>query len=54
MKIEKKYAGKWIAIKNSKVIDSEKTLTKLTKKVEKRIDKKSLRFTLVPNGLIAG
>lgn len=54
MKIEKKYAGKWIAIKNSRVIVSEKTLTKLTKKVEKRRDKNSLRFTLVPNGLIAG
>jgi len=54
MKIEKKYLGKWIAIKNEKVIESEKTLTKLTKKIEKRTDKSTLRFTLVPNGLIAG
>ncbi len=54
MKIEKKYAGKWVAIKNSKVVDSGKTLTKLTKKVENRSDKKSLRYALVPSGLIAG
>lgn len=54
MKIEKKYAGKWVAIKNNRVIESEKTLTKLSEKVEHRIDKNSLRFTLVPKGLIAG
>lgn len=54
MKIDKKYSGKWIAIKNNKVIESGTTLTKLNKKVEKRIDKGTLRFTLVPNGLIAG
>lgn len=54
MKIEKKYAGKWVAIKNSKVIESGKTLTTLTKKVENRKDQKSLRFTLIPNGLMAG
>lgn len=54
MKIEKKYAGKWIAIKNSKIIDSGKTLNALTKKVAERKDQKKLHFTLVPNGLIAG
>ena len=54
MKIEKKYAGKWIALKNDKVIASESTLTKLTKKTEKRKDQGALRFTLIPNGLIAG
>ena len=54
MKIEKKYAGKWVAIKSSQIVESDKTLTKLTKKVESRKDKQSLRFTLIPNGFIAG
>lgn len=54
MKIEKKFLGKWVAIKNDKVIESDKTLTKLSKKVENRKDQKSLYFTLIPNGFIAG
>lgn len=54
MKFEKKYAGKWVAIKSSEVVESDKTLTKLTKKVETRKDSNSLRFTLIPNGIIAG
>lgn len=54
MKVEKKYAGKWVAIKNSKIIASDDTLTKLSKRVESRNDQKNLRFTLIPNGFIAG
>jgi len=54
MKFEKKYAGKWVAVKSSKVIASDKTLTKLTKKIESRKDQKKLHFTLIPNGFIAG
>ncbi|MBD3331072.1 hypothetical protein GF354_06150 [Candidatus Peregrinibacteria bacterium] len=54
MKIEKKFAGKWVAIKNEKVVESDNTLTRLSKKTETRKDKKSLYFMLVPNGLIAG
>ncbi|MBI2634098.1 hypothetical protein HYW82_00305 [Candidatus Peregrinibacteria bacterium] len=54
MKIEKKFAGKWIAIKNNKVVESDKTLTKLTKKTATRKDQKNLYYTLIPNGFIAG
>jgi hypothetical protein len=54
MKVEKKYVGKWVAIKNEKIIDSDITLGKLSKKTEVRKDKDGLRFTLVPNGFIAG
>jgi hypothetical protein len=54
MKFEKKYVGKWVAVKSSQVVASDKTLTKLTKKVEGRKDQKNLRFTLIPNGFIAG
>ncbi|MBI2638414.1 hypothetical protein HYW83_02385 [Candidatus Peregrinibacteria bacterium] len=54
MKIEKKFAGKWVAIKKDKVVESDLTLTKLSKKVENRKDHKSLHFTLIPNGFIAG
>lgn len=54
MKIEKKYAGKWVAIKSEKVVASDVTLTKLTKKVETRKDSPALRYTLIPKGFIAG
>lgn len=54
MKIEKKFQGQWVAIKNEKVVESDKTLKKLNKKTEGRKDKNSLYFTLIPNGLIAG
>ncbi len=53
-KFEKKYAGKWIAIKNSSIVESDGSLKKLYKKVESRNDEKSLRFTLVPKTCIAG
>lgn len=51
MKIDNKYGGKWVALKNDKVVASDKSLSKLTKKVEKQ---KDAFFMLVPNGLIAG
>ena len=54
MKFDKKYAGKWVIVKNNKVIKSDKTLIKLTKKIGNRKDRNNLRFTLIPNGLIAG
>lgn len=54
MKIEKKFAGKWVAIKNGKVVESDKTLTKLTRRTEVRKDQESLYFTLIPNGFMAG
>ena len=33
MKFGEEYLGKWVAINNNKVIASDKTLTKLTKKL---------------------
>lgn len=54
MKFEKKHLGKWVAIKNSKVVESDSTLTKLSKKTCKRKDHKNLRFTLIPKNLMAG
>jgi len=54
MKFEKKYAGKWVALKSTRVVANDETLKKLTKKIEDRKDQKSLRFTLIPNGFIAG
>ncbi len=51
MKIDNKYTGKWVAVKNDKVVASDKSLNKLTKKVE---NLKDALFTLIPNGLIAG
>jgi hypoxanthine-guanine phosphoribosyltransferase len=54
MKVDKKYSGQWVAIKNDKIVDSGKTLGVLTKKTDSRKDKQNLYFTLIPKGLIAG
>lgn len=53
MKFESKYLGKWVAIKDNKVIASDTTLTKLSKKL-KAEDSSKLRYTLIPRNLIAG
>jgi len=54
MKFESKHAGKWVAAKDDKVIATDKTLTKLMKKVKEKEDKSTLKFALVPKGFIAG
>lgn len=54
MKFDKKYTGKWVAIKNDKVVADDASLKKLTKKIDSRSDKNNLRFTLIPDGFIAG
>ena len=54
MKFDKQYLGKWVAAKNEKVVDFDKTLVKLRKKVDSRKDKDELRFVLIPQGHIAG
>jgi hypothetical protein len=54
MKFEPKHSGKWVAVKNSKVIASSKTLKEVSKATANRKDQSSLRFTLIPKGLIAG
>lgn len=53
MKFDSKYLGKWVAIKNEKVVASDKTLTKLRKKIPLKNEGK-VRFTLIPKSLIAG
>lgn len=54
MKFDKQYLGKWVATKNEKVVGSDKTLLKLTKRLESRKDSDELRFALIPKGHIAG
>lgn len=54
MKIEAKYGGKWIAIKNEKVIESDKSLKKLNQKIQQKKDSKNIAFALIPKGLMAG
>jgi HD superfamily phosphodiesterase len=51
MIFSKKNAGKWVASKNGKVVDSSKMLDALLKKVEKRDDRKSISFDRVPGNL---
>ncbi len=54
MKFSLKHAGKWVAIKNNKVIADGKTLNKVLTKVENIKDKENLKYTLVPKGYMAG
>lgn len=48
MIFSRKNAGKWVASKNGKVVDSSKKLETLLKKVEKRSDRRSIWFDKVP------
>lgn len=50
LKVEKKYCGKWVAVKNEKIVESSKTFDGITRKKEARRDKKSLYLFAVPNG----
>ena len=55
MIFSRKNAGKWVASKNGKVVESATKLETLLKKVEKRNDRKSIWFDKVPKNLnIAG
>lgn len=51
MQLGKEYLGKWVAINNDKVIASDKTLTKLTKKLGEKESQK-FSYTLIPRGTI--
>lgn len=54
MIFSKKNAGKWVASKNGKVVESSKKLETLLKKVECRPDRKNIWFDLVPRGPFVG
>ena len=48
MIFSRKNAGKWVASKNGKVVDSSKKLETLLRNVEQRPDRKSIWFDKVP------
>lgn len=52
MQVDVKYLGKWVAIKNDKIVASDTTLTKLSRKIGEE-DRQKCRFTLIPKGCIA-
>ncbi len=53
MRYEAKYAGKWVAEKNEKIIASDKIFSKLREKVKKE-DMRKVAFALIPKGYIVG
>ncbi len=54
MIFSKKNAGKWVASKAGKVVDSSKKLETLLKRVEGREDKKQIWFDRVPSRPFVG
>ena len=54
MLYKKVHAGKWVAVKKDKVIATSKNFAPLRKKMAARKDAKSIRFSLVPKGMIVG
>jgi len=48
MIFSRKNAGKWVASKKGKVVESSKNLKTLLKKVEERTDRKDIWFDKVP------
>lgn len=54
MKFTKDHAGKWVATKGKKVIDSGRSLKAVMGRMKKRKDADDVRYSLVPKGCIAG
>tara|TARA_Y100000310_G_scaffold342151_1_gene444007 strand:+ start:2479 stop:2658 length:180 start_codon:yes stop_codon:yes gene_type:complete len=54
MNFKEEHAGKWVATKNHRVVDSSKNLDTLMGRVDKRKDKEKVRFALIPRRCIAG
>lgn len=54
MIFEAKHAGKWVATKGEKVVDSSVNLKALLRKTGKRTDQLEVRYSLVPKGCLAG
>lgn len=54
MKYTKQQAGKWVAVKENKVIATGKDFAPLQRKIVKRKDSADVRFSLVPKGMITG
>ncbi len=54
MKYDVKHAGKWVAVKSSKIIASSKDFAPLYKKVSSRKDAARIKYSLVPKGKITG
>ena len=54
MRYKKEHAGKWVAVKNNKVVATDREFAPLQKKVAARKDASSIRFTLIPKGMITG
>ena len=54
MRFLKEFAGKWVAIKAEKIIDSSENLKSLRQKISEREDQTEVRYSLVPKGCFAG
>ncbi len=54
MIFSRKNAGKWVASKAGKVVDSSKKLETLLKRVEKREDRKAIWFDRIPSRPFVG
>ncbi len=54
MKIAKKYAGKWVAIKGERVIGSDVALGALRRKMKGKKDSDDIGYGLVPRGIMVG
>lgn len=54
MRYKKQFAGKWVAVKKNKVVAAGSDFAPLQMKIAARKDAASIRFSLVPKGMITG
>lgn len=54
MRYKRQHAGKWVAVKEGDVIAMAKEFAPLQKKIAARKDAATIRFSLVPSGMITG
>lgn len=49
-----KHAGKWVATKGERIVDSSRSLKILMRRTDKRGDRSGVRYSLVPKDCLAG
>ena len=54
MEFSAENAGKWVAVKKGKIIESAQSLSSLLKKIPKAQNKSDLTFGPVPRGVFSG
>lgn len=54
MDFKAEHAGKWVAVKDGKVISTDASFSSLRKRLRGRKDQEKISFDLIPRGFVTG